>query len=71
MQVYYYTRNSLKAKLCVEGNGYFMIIAKNMKCHIRNCGKLIVDNFGEGSRRDEGIRQTAIGNGVNDLCDVW
>ena len=63
----YYTRNSLKAKLCVEGKWLLYDYCKKYEVPYRNCGKLI----GATSEKEidviEGIRQTAIRNGVNDI----
>src|SRR5664279_899516 len=38
----YYTRNSLKAKLCVEGKWLLYDYCKKYEVPYRNCGKLIV-----------------------------
>jgi L-2-hydroxyglutarate oxidase LhgO len=63
----YYTRNSLKAKLCVEGKWLLYDYCKKYEVPYRNCGKLIVATSEKEVDVIEGIRQTAIGNGVNDL----
>jgi L-2-hydroxyglutarate oxidase LhgO len=63
----YYTRNSLKAKLCVEGKWLLYDYCRKHAIPYRNCGKLIVATSEEEVSVIEGIRQTAIRNGVNDL----
>ena len=63
----YYTRNSLKAKLCVEGKLLLYDYCKKYEVPYRNCGKLIVATSEKEIDIIEGIRQTAIRNGVNDL----
>src|ERR1035437_3397216 len=63
----YYTRNSLKAKLCVEGKLLLYDYCKKYEVPYRNCGKLIVATSDKEIDIIEGIRQTAIRNGVNDL----
>jgi L-2-hydroxyglutarate oxidase LhgO len=63
----YYTRNSLKAKLCVEGKLLLYDYCKKYEVPFRNCGKLIVATSEKEIDIIEGIRQTAIRNGVNDL----
>jgi L-2-hydroxyglutarate oxidase LhgO len=63
----YYTRGSLKAELCVEGKWLLYDYCKRYGVPYRNCGKLIVATSEEEIVVIEGIRQTAIRNGVNDL----
>ena len=63
----YYTRNSLKAKLCVEGKLLLYDYCKKYEVPFRNCGKLIVATSEKEIDVIEGIRQTAIRNGVNDI----
>ncbi len=63
----YYTRNSLKARLCVEGKWLLYDYCKKNDVPFNNCGKLIVATSEEEIAVIEGIRQTAIGNGVGDL----
>jgi L-2-hydroxyglutarate oxidase LhgO len=63
----YYTRNSLKAKLCVEGKWLLYDYCKKYEVPYRNCGKLIVATSEKEIDVIEGIRQTAIRNGVNDI----
>jgi len=63
----YYTRNSLKAKLCVEGKQLLYEYCKKYDVPFKNCGKLIVATSVEEIEVIKGIRQTAIKNGVDDL----
>jgi L-2-hydroxyglutarate oxidase LhgO len=63
----YYTRNSLKAKLCVEGKWLLYDYCKKYGVPYRNCGKLIVATSEEEIEIIEGIRHTAIRNRVDDL----
>lgn len=63
----YYTRDSLKARLCVEGKWLLYDYCKKKDVPFNNCGKLIVATSEEEIAVIEGIRQTAIANGVDDL----
>lgn len=63
----YYTRDSLKAKLCIEGKRLLYDYCKEYNVPYNNCGKLIVATSEEEISVIEGIRQTAIGNGVDDI----
>src|SRR5512133_2200309 len=63
----YYTRGSLKSVLCVEGKRLLYDYCKKHDVPFNNCGKLIVATSEEEISVIEGIRQTAIKNGVNDL----
>jgi L-2-hydroxyglutarate oxidase LhgO len=63
----YYTKGSLKARLCLEGKRLLYEYCKKYDVPHRNCGKLIVATSGEEISVLEGIRQTALNNGVNDL----
>jgi L-2-hydroxyglutarate oxidase LhgO len=63
----YYTRDSLKAKLCVEGKWLIYNYCKKYDIPFNNCGKLIVATSEEEISVIEGIRQTAFKNGVDDL----
>jgi L-2-hydroxyglutarate oxidase LhgO len=63
----YYTRDSLKARLCVEGKWLLYDYCKKYNIPYNNCGKLIVATSEEEISIIEGIRQTAIKNGVDDL----
>ena len=63
----YYTKDSLKARLCVEGKRLLYDYCKKYDVPYNNCGKLIVATSEEEIVIIEGIRQTAIKNGVDDL----
>jgi L-2-hydroxyglutarate oxidase LhgO len=63
----YYTKNSLKAKLCVEGKELLYEYCKKYEVPYNNCGKLIVATSEEEINVIEVIRQTAKNNGVDDL----
>jgi L-2-hydroxyglutarate oxidase LhgO len=63
----YYTKDSLKAKLCIEGKWLLYDYCKKHDVPFNNCGKLIVATSEEEISVIEGIRQTAIKNGVDDL----
>jgi len=64
----YYPENSLKASFCVEGKRLLYDYCKRYDIPYNNCGKLIVATSIEELTVIENIRQTAIGNGVNDLA---
>jgi L-2-hydroxyglutarate oxidase LhgO len=63
----YYTKDSLKARLCLEGKRLLYEYCKKYDIPHKKCGKLIVATSGEEISVIEGIRQTAIKNGVDDL----
>jgi L-2-hydroxyglutarate oxidase LhgO len=63
----YYTKDSLKARLCVEGKRLLYDFCKKFDVPYNNCGKLIVATTWEEIPVIESIRQNAIRNGVNDL----
>jgi L-2-hydroxyglutarate oxidase LhgO len=63
----YYTKDSLKARLCVEGKKLLYEYCRKFDIPHNNCGKLIVATTEEEITVIEGIRQTAIKNGVDDL----
>jgi L-2-hydroxyglutarate oxidase LhgO len=63
----YYTKDSLKAKLCVEGKKLLYDYCKRYDVPYKNCGKLIVATTEAEIAVIENIRQTAIINGVDDL----
>ncbi|MCX6320605.1 MAG: NAD(P)/FAD-dependent oxidoreductase [Bacteroidia bacterium] len=63
----YYTKDSLKARLCVEGKRLLYDFCRKYDVPFNNCGKLIVATSEEEIAVIEGIRQTAIKNGVDDL----
>lgn len=63
----YYTKDSLKAKLCIEGKQLLYEYCKKYGVPFNNCGKLIVATSAKEIAAIKGIRQTAINNGVDDL----
>jgi L-2-hydroxyglutarate oxidase LhgO len=63
----YYTKDSLKAKLCIEGKRLLYDYCKKYEVPFKNCGKLIVATSEDEIAIIEGIRQTAIKNGLYDL----
>lgn len=63
----YYTKDSLKAKLCIEGKKLLYDYCRKYEVPFNNCGKLIVATSEEEIRVIEEIRQTAVKNGVDDL----
>ena len=65
----YYTKDSLKARLCIEGKWLLYNYCKKFDVPYNNCGKLIVATSVEEIAIIEGIMQTAIKNGVNDLVE--
>lgn len=60
----YYTRNSLKARLCVEGNSLLYDYCKKFDIPFKNCGKMIVATNKEEIKIIESIRKTAAANGL-------
>jgi L-2-hydroxyglutarate oxidase LhgO len=66
----YYRKNSLKAKLCVEGKNLLYDYCKKNEVPYNNCGKLIVATSEDEVSIIKGIRQTAVGNGVEDLIEL-
>jgi L-2-hydroxyglutarate oxidase LhgO len=63
----YYTKGSLKARLCVEGKWLLYDYCEKYNIPYNNCGKLIVATTKEEIAIIEGIWQNAIKNGVNDI----
>jgi L-2-hydroxyglutarate oxidase LhgO len=63
----YYTRDSLKAKLCVEGKWLLYDYCKKYDIPFNNCGKLIVATTQDEIAVIEGIKQTALRNGIDDI----
>jgi L-2-hydroxyglutarate oxidase LhgO len=63
----YYTKDSLKSRLCVEGKRLLYNYCNKYDVPYNNCGKLIVATSEEEILVIEGIRQAAIKNGVDDL----
>jgi L-2-hydroxyglutarate oxidase LhgO len=66
----YYPEGSLKAILCVEGKKLLYNYCKRFDIPFNNCGKLIVATKDEELMIIEGIRQTALKNGVDDLVVI-
>jgi L-2-hydroxyglutarate oxidase LhgO len=60
----YYTKDSLKARLCIEGNKLLYEYCRKYDIPHRICGKLIVATNDDEVAIIEGIRKTAAGNGV-------
>lgn len=63
----YYPKDSLKAKLCVEGNRHLRLLCKKKRIPHRMCGKLIVATRDEEISQLEALAIRARDNGVNDL----
>jgi L-2-hydroxyglutarate oxidase LhgO len=63
----YYPKDSLKAKLCVEGKNLLYDYCKKFDVPHKKCGKLIIATTEEEITVIEGVLQTARNNGVNDL----
>jgi len=66
----YYPRGSLKAKLCVEGKELLYDYCERYEIPFRKCGKLIVATSEEEVNVLEGVRATALKNGVKDLITL-
>ena len=67
----YYTKDSLKARLCIEGKKLLYDYCRKYEVPFNKCGKLIVATSENEIPVIEGIRKTAIGNGVDDLVSAW
>jgi L-2-hydroxyglutarate oxidase LhgO len=63
----YYTKGSLKSRLCLEGKQLLYDYCRKYEIPFNNCGKLIVATSEKEVAVIEGIRQGAIINGVDDL----
>ncbi|MBI5009372.1 MAG: NAD(P)/FAD-dependent oxidoreductase [Bacteroidia bacterium] len=63
----YYPKDSLKAKLCVEGKSLLYDYCTKYDVPHKKCGKLIIATTEEEIPVIEGVLQTARNNGVNDL----
>jgi len=63
----YYPKDSLKAKLCVEGKTLLYEYSAKYDIPHKKCGKLIIATTEEEIHIIEGVLQTARSNGVNDL----
>jgi L-2-hydroxyglutarate oxidase LhgO len=66
----YYEKESLKARLCLEGKRLLYDYCKKFDVPHNNCGKLIVATSEEEISIIEGIRHKALENGVNDLVEL-
>lgn len=63
----YYPQNSLKAKLCVEGNKLLYDFCRQYEVPFNNCRKLIVATSEDEIQLLKDLRQKAQNNGVNDI----
>lgn len=66
----YYTHDSLKARLCVEGRHMLYEHLESRKLSYRRCGKLIVAVSDEQATELSGIAARARRNGVDDLREI-
>jgi len=66
----YYTKDSLKARLCLEGKRLLYDYCRKYNIPFNNCGKLIVATSENEISIIKGIQQTAIQNGVDDLIII-
>ncbi len=66
----YYPKDSLKARLCVEGRGRLYDYLESHKLPYRKCGKLIVATDGSQLAELSGIAQRARANGVGDIREL-
>ena len=66
----YYPRDSLKARLCVEGNTLLYELCKEKNIPHRNSGKLIVATNLEEEKQLESILAKARSNGVSEIQRV-
>jgi len=64
----YYKKDSLKAKLCVEGNRKMVSFAKDNNIEHRVCGKLVVVHDSNQLDKLEALKENGIDNGVEGLC---
>ncbi len=63
---FYYPQNSLKAKLCVEGNKMIYDFARKYSINHKKCGKLIVDNAID-SKKLNILKKNAEKNGLSEI----
>jgi L-2-hydroxyglutarate oxidase LhgO len=63
----YYNKDSLKARLCIEGKKLLYDYCRRFDVPFNNCGKLIVASSENEIAVIEGIRQSALENGLDDL----
>ena len=66
----YYTRESLKARLCLEGKPLLYEYCNKYSVPYNNCGKLIVATSGEEIPVIEGIKQNAKAIGLDDIITI-
>ena len=66
----YYAKDSLKARLCVEGRKMLYAFCKDRGIPHRNCGKLIVACSDDELAQFNGIARRAWNNGVEDLQQI-
>jgi L-2-hydroxyglutarate oxidase LhgO len=66
----YYPKNSLKAKLCLEGKKLLYDYCIKYSVPYNNCGKLIVATSAEEIPIIENIKETALNNGLDDLIMI-
>ncbi|MDC0074243.1 NAD(P)/FAD-dependent oxidoreductase [Alphaproteobacteria bacterium] len=63
----YYKKNSLKAKLCLEGNKDLYLYSKKNNIPHKQCGKLIVANTPDESNSLHELYKKGTANGLSDL----
>lgn len=66
----YYTKGSLKSKLCLEGKKLLYDYCNKYEVPYKRCGKLIVASSENEIPVIEAILKTAIGNGVDDMVMI-
>ncbi len=66
----YYTKGSLKSKLCLEGKKLLYEYCNKYEVPYKKCGKLIVATSENEIPVIESILNTAIGNGVDDMVMI-
>lgn len=66
----YYAKDSLKAKLCVQGKQQLYAYCRDRKIPFSQCGKLIVAADAEQLSKLSQIKARAIANGVDDLSQL-
>jgi len=65
----YYAKDSLRAKLCVEGKKLLYAFCDRYELPYNRCGKLVVATSEDEIGALEQVEQKALNNGVNDL--IW
>ncbi len=63
----YYEKNSLKAKLCFEGNKLLYEFAKKYDIKYENCGKIIIATNSAETKKLESLMDNGIQNGLQGL----